>query len=98
MGLSLDFIKDRAVKTISAATQVAATWTWQEKSIAGMQSGLNAIIGDKNAQPPLVGVEEIVSQVEQAMLVLRGAWDGPLDTPPPPKPPTPPAPPAKPQA
>ncbi|MGB8168000.1 MAG: hypothetical protein WCF18_10950 [Chthoniobacteraceae bacterium] len=80
MGLSLDFIKDRAVKTISAATQIAATWTWQEKSIAEMQSALAAIIGDKDAKPPVTGLEETVSQSEQGMLAARGAWDGPLDT------------------
>ena len=34
MGESVDFIKDRAVKTISAANQIAGTWVWQEKPIA----------------------------------------------------------------
>ena len=80
MGLSLEFIKDRAVKTISAATQIAATWTWQEKSIADMQSALTAVVGDKKAKPPVIGQEELVSQSEQTMLAARGAWDTQLDT------------------
>jgi len=79
MALSIDFIKDRALKTISAAQQLAGSWTWQEKSIADMQSALTAIIGDRDAKPPVIGQEEIESQAEQVMLAARGAWDAALD-------------------
>ena len=79
MGESVDFIKDRAVKTISAANQIAGTWVWQEKPIAAMQADLTAIMGDPAALPPIVGQEDLMSQAETAMLAARGQWDTQLD-------------------
>jgi len=79
MGESIDFIKDRAVKTISAAKTLAASWTWSEKSIADYQAQLETIIGNKQINPPVIGQEEIVSADEQAMKAARGTWDDALD-------------------
>lgn len=79
MGESTDFVKDRASKTLSAAQQIAAAWTWQEKTLAQMQAALVAIIGDNTAAPPVAGQEEAASAAEQAMLAARGAWDAQLD-------------------
>lgn len=79
MGESVDFIKDRATKSISAARQLAGTWDWQEKTPDDMQAALNGIIGDSTADPPLPGQEEIVAEKEQDMLKARGAWDNKLD-------------------
>jgi len=79
MGESTDFVKDRAVKTISAAEQIAATWVWQEKTIVQMQAALVAIIGDNTAVPPVVGQEETAAAAKQVMLAARGNWDVPLD-------------------
>lgn len=79
MGESTDFVKDRAVKTISAALQIAGAWTWQEKTIPQMQAALVAIIGDADATPPVMGQEEVASVAEQVMLAARGNWDDQLD-------------------
>lgn len=79
MGESTDFVKDRGIKTISAAQQIAGSWTWQEKTIPQMQAALVAIIGDNTATPPVVGQEETASAVEQVMLAARGTWDVQLD-------------------
>jgi len=79
MGESIDFIKDRALKTLSAANQVQSTWTSQEAPFAALQAGRTAIVGDPAATPPMVGQEAITSQKEQAMLAARGAWDAALD-------------------
>jgi hypothetical protein len=79
MGESTDFVKDRGVKTISAAQQIAGSWTWQEKTIPQMQAALVAIIGDNSATPPVIGQEEVASVAEQVMLAARGAWDAQLD-------------------
>jgi hypothetical protein len=79
MAETIEFIKDRATKTISAAKQVATFWTWQELTIDEIQTALTAITGNSSATPPVVGQEEIASQAEQAMLAARGAWDAQLD-------------------
>jgi hypothetical protein len=79
MGESIDFIKDRATKTISAAKELQTQWTWQEKTITDYQALLTGIVGDKDATPPKIGQEEIASQAEQAMKLARGAWDTNLD-------------------
>ena len=79
MGASLDFIKNRSVKTIAAAKTVADTWVWDEKTIAAMQDQLDAIAGDTNATPIILGHEAAVSDLEQVMLAGRAAWDGALD-------------------
>jgi hypothetical protein len=76
---TIDFIKDRAVKTISAANKVAATWTWQEMTIVAMQAALTAIVGDEDADPPIIGQEQIVGEANQTMLAARSAWDTGLD-------------------
>jgi hypothetical protein len=80
MGESIEFVKDRATKTLSAAKQLASQWTWQEKTVAEMEAALVAFIGDKDANPPVAGQEEITSDAERAMLAARGAWDAQLDT------------------
>jgi len=79
MGASIEFIKERATKTISAAKQIATTWTWEEQSPSQMQAALTAITGNSSVTPPLVGQEEIASQADQTMLAARGAWDASLD-------------------
>ncbi len=79
MGESIEFIKNRAIKTLSAADSVAASWTWDEKPIAAMRTQLHGLIGDTDAAPPLIGQEEIVSTAEQAMKAGRSAWDTKLD-------------------
>jgi len=80
MGDSIEFIKDRATKTLSAAKSLSAEWIWQEKTLAEMEAQLAAFVGDKDAAPPVVGQEEIASDAEQVMLDARGAWDARLDT------------------
>lgn len=79
MSESIDFIKDRATKTISAAKQVASQWVWEEMTIVQMQAALDAITGNKAISPPVIGQEEIASQAEQEMLSARGQWDAQLD-------------------
>ena len=79
MGQSLEFIKDRALKTTSAAEQLAPVWIWQEKTPAQMSALLVAITGNRAVDPPVVGQEEITSQAEQTMLHARGLWDAGLD-------------------
>ena len=79
MGESVDFIKDRALKTISAAKKLAPGWVWQEKTIEQLQAELTAITGDSSATPPVVGQEEVVCRTEQVMLAARGVWDTQLD-------------------
>lgn len=79
MGASIEFIKDRAVKTISAAKQLSPGWVWQEKPIADLEAQLAAIAGDKNATPPVIGQEELLSATKQVMLNKRGVWDSNLD-------------------
>jgi hypothetical protein len=79
MGETIEFIKERATKTISAAKQVAVFWTWQEQSIEQIQAALTAITGNSSVTPSVVGQEEITSQAEQAMLSARGVWDEQLD-------------------
>ena len=77
---SLEFIKDRAAKTISAAKKVAVKWTWQEQTIDQLQAALTAITGNSSATPPIAGQEEVTWQAGQAMLASRGIWDEQLDT------------------
>ena len=79
MSNSIEFVKDRAVKSISAAKQVAASWTWEEKSIPALEAQLAGIIGDASATPPVTGWEDVAAAAEQAMLTARAAWDRALD-------------------
>ena len=79
MGQSIDFITDRATKTISAALQLTPGWTWQEQTPAQMQAALTALIGDQNGVPPVTGQEPAVNTAYQAMLAARGIWDTALD-------------------
>ncbi|MES2438818.1 MAG: hypothetical protein V4584_07120 [Verrucomicrobiota bacterium] len=79
MAISLEFIKDRAVKTISAAKQVTDSWTWDEKTIVAMESQLAGIAGNREATPPVGGQESVTSTAEQLMLTARGSWDTALD-------------------
>ena len=78
MGQSIDFIKDRATKSIAAAREVAPTWTWQDMDADAMQAELDKIIGNEDGSPK-VGQEEIAQDAEQAMLAKRGLWDTALD-------------------
>ena len=75
MGESIDFIKDRRVKTIAAALTFADEWVWEEQDIATMQAELAALTGDNN----VTGQEQVVAAAEQEMLAARGEWDGQLD-------------------
>jgi hypothetical protein len=79
MAQSIEFIKDRATKTISAAKAVALVWKWQEQTIPQLQAGLTAIIGDDKATPPALGQEKITSAAEKEMTNARAAWDSSLD-------------------
>ena len=75
MGQSIDFIKDRRVKTISAATTFADAWVWEEQDLPTMQAELAALAGDGS----FTGQEELAAAAEAAMLAARGAWDTQLD-------------------
>jgi hypothetical protein len=75
MGETLKFIKDRAVKTISAAKQLADVYTWSEKNPAEMQAQLEAITGNSSVSPPVIGQEEIASAAEKARAVALGQWE-----------------------
>ena len=76
---SIIFIKDRATKTIAAAQQLAAQWTWQEKTIPQMRAALTAITGDTTVTPPVTGQEKTLSAAEKAMTDARALWDSKLD-------------------
>jgi hypothetical protein len=80
MSESIEFIIDRSTKTLSAARAIASEWAWQEKPVAAMAQQLVAIVGDKDAAPPVPGQEKITSQAAQAMRDARSAWDAALDT------------------
>jgi hypothetical protein len=73
------FIKDRTVKTISAAKQVSSAWTWADLSIAAMEELLAAVTGDATATPPVAGQEADAGAAEQVMLAARGTYDTALD-------------------
>ncbi len=75
MSVTTEFIKVRAVKTISAAKSLAATWTWKKKSPADMQADLCAITGNADATPPVVGQEERVSTALRARAAADGLWE-----------------------
>ncbi len=79
MSESIEFIKERGTKTISAAKQVAGRWTWEEMTIDQMQAKLVAITGNSTVTPPVIGQEQIASSSEQTMLAARGTWDAQLD-------------------
>ena len=81
MGESVDFIKDRAGKTIAAAkqAQISAGWVFQEKTIPQMEAMLKGIVGDSTATPPLAGQEEVAQTAQSAMESARGIWDAQLD-------------------
>jgi hypothetical protein len=72
---NIGFIKDRAVKTISAAKQLAGTWTWTDKTPEQMQTQLETITGNSTITPPVVGQEEIASQSHGAMHQAKGRWE-----------------------
>ena len=75
---TLNFIKDRAVKTISAAKSLAATWLWTEKPPTQMQADLCAIIGNPAASPPILGQEQVASTAEQTAVAANALWDAQL--------------------
>jgi len=64
----------RATSTISAAKQVAAKWTWPEKTPAEMQTQLETITGNNTVSPPVVGQEEIADQAHRAYDRAHGTW------------------------
>jgi hypothetical protein len=74
MSETLGFIKDRAVKTISAAKQLSATWTWQTKTPEQMQADLWAITGNSSVTPPIIGQEEIASAAQRTRGAAHGTW------------------------
>lgn len=75
MSETLGFIKDRAVKTISAAKQLAATWTWKEQTSDQMQAVLWAITGNSTVTPPIIGQEEIASAAAGTRVAANGLWE-----------------------
>lgn len=79
MSESIEFIKDRAGKTLSAAKKVKTKWEWQEKSIVQMEADLTALVGNNLVTPPVIGQEQIASAASQSMLAARGQWDAQLD-------------------
>jgi len=64
----------RAISTISAAKQLATTWTWPEKTPAQMQTQLEAITGNSSSTPPVIGQEEIADQAQRAYDGAEGTW------------------------
>jgi hypothetical protein len=78
MSQTIDFIKDRAVKTISAAKQVAATWTSPEETPDQMQAQLESITGNSSSTPPVVGQEEVTSAARRTMDLADGQWEAQL--------------------
>jgi len=79
MSKEVDFIKDRAVKTISVARQLGGKWVWAEADPDAMQLQLETIIGNSTATPPLVGQEEIASQAEGTQDHANGLWEQQLN-------------------
>lgn len=75
---TVGFIKNRAGKTIAAATNIAVKWVWPGKTIPEMQTMLTGIEGDSTASPPLPGQEGTAVAAERAMMTARGAWDAGL--------------------
>jgi hypothetical protein len=98
MVLSIDFSKDRALKTIAAAQQLAPIWIWQDKTTAALQ-GVLAQLGRS--------LEDLSEAwyADATRAFPTGTPEGDTlrstipttYTPPPDKPATPPAPPANPQ-
>lgn len=69
MGESIEFIKQRAVATLAAQTQIAPQWVWQEKTVAAFELQHKGVTDQ----------EELSGEAETAMLAARAAWDGQLD-------------------
>jgi len=75
MSETIGFIKDRAVKTISAAKQLANQWTWPELTPDQMQAALWAITGNSSVTPPIIGQEEITSAAKRRRDAAYGRWE-----------------------
>ena len=75
MSETVSFIVNRAVRTISAAKQVAITWTWPEETPEQMQTQLETITGNSSVTPPVVGQMEIVSQSKRLADAASGQWE-----------------------
>ena len=70
----IESVKRRARATISAVKAVAAKWIWQEQSADQMEAELEAIIGNNNTTPPIVGQEEIASKAQAAAHNAESNW------------------------
>jgi hypothetical protein len=75
MSETVGFIIDRAVKSISAAKQLAATWTCQVLTPDQMQAVLWGITGNSSVTPPIIGQEEIASAAEGVHVAANGLWE-----------------------
>lgn len=71
----MDFILDRAIKTISAAKALAGTWTWSEKTPEQMQGDLWAITGNSTVTPPITGQVQIASAAKGLADAAHGQWE-----------------------
>jgi hypothetical protein len=79
MSETIGFIKDRAVKTISAAKSLASVWTWKKKTPDQMQADLWAITGNSTVTPPIIGQEQIVADAKRARAGANGQWETQLN-------------------
>ena len=79
MSINIKFIKQRALKTVSAATSVAAKFVSQEVTADQINTQLVLITGNSTTTPPIIGQEEIVSQKESALFAAKGNWESGLD-------------------
>jgi hypothetical protein len=69
----------RATCTISAAKQLAGTWTWPEETPDQMQTQLESITGNSSSTPPIIGQEEIADQAKRAYAGADGTWRAQLN-------------------
>jgi hypothetical protein len=79
MSETIGFIKNRAVKTISAARSLAPGFVWKKKTPDQMQAELWAITGNSKGTPPITGQEQIVATAKQARTAANGQWETQLD-------------------
>ncbi len=73
------FFVNRARLTIAAAGKVAGRWTYQEITVADMTANLDAVVGNPDGTPPVVGQDEIAANADRAHAGAIGAWDTSLD-------------------
>jgi len=79
MSETIEFIKDRGVKTISAAKDLAPDWVWPEMTSDQMQGKLESITGNSTSTPPVVGQEEIASRKAGVRNLALSTWERQLE-------------------